>query len=196
MGRVFALHLDWFRLPLFPDIFVNPRSSAIYEAPSWSWASVDCGIRYNRNLEISYESWFALFEVHLEHASDAYGPLKSGWLRLRGSLLIMRLTRPLEQEDQLPEQLYPTIQLHFSDSTYRNQGLELYLDRNPISEIPQPEGMTVYALPIGSYRHQLFVNLHLLLLKATGKKSGQYTRIEVLHLDSTAMEDFVSSYRR
>lgn len=55
-----------------------------YHSPSWSWASASRGVAYYHSaaaiqLEVT--------DVHLEHATtDEYGPLRQGWLQLKGEL--------------------------------------------------------------------------------------------------------------
>ena len=194
--KCLALQLGWMTYPYFPDVFMNPRS-AIYKAPSWSWASVSCRVMYSRNERFSDDNWFRLLDVHLEHALDPYGPLKTGWLRLRGSLLRVKLTRPREDNDPAHPETYPMIYYRFSNSSYRSYDSQVQMDGNPVSEIPQPEGTIVYAFPIASYHHDIFHSLHTLLLKPTGKKNGQYTRVGVLRIGmEEEMEDFIYTYRR
>ena len=191
-----ALLLCWRKRPYFPDVFMKARSS-IYKAPSWSWASVNCRVMYSRNHgRISTEDWFQLLDVRLDQALDAYGPLKSGWLCLRGSLLPVKLTRPREGNEPAHPETYPMIHYLFSSRSYPSDDTQVQLDGNPLSEIPQPQGTIVYAFPIASYTHDIFRSLTALLLKPTGKKNGQYTRVGVLQLGLEALDDFTRTYRR
>lgn len=88
------------------------------------------------------------------------------------------------------------IHYRFSSSSYRSFDSQVQMDGNPVSEIPQPEGTIVYAFPFASYSHDIFHSLDTLLLKPTGKKNGQYTRVGVLRLSMEAMDDFIYTYRR
>lgn len=190
--KCLALQLGWKTLPVFPDILLDPRSTT-YKAPSWSWASVNCRVTYDRSSRITSDKWFTFLDIRLEQALDAYGPLKSGWLRLRGSLLRVKLTRPDVKNDGSLPQAFPLIDWHFGNFSYHGYDCQVQLDSSPVSEIPKPGGTIVYAFPIASYCHDIFINLQLLLLKPTGKKSGQYTRVGVLRLSHEATEEFVLS---
>jgi hypothetical protein len=151
---------------------------------------------YRRSERFIDDNWFRLLDVHLEHALDAYGPLKTGWLRLRGFPLRVKLTRPREDNDPAHPETYPMIHYRFSNSSYRSFDSHVQMDGNPVSEIPQPDGTIVYAFPFASYSHDIFYSLDALLLKPMGKKNGQYTRVGVLHLSVEAMDDFIYTYRR
>jgi hypothetical protein len=193
--KYLPLLLGWRKHPYFPDVFMKARSS-IYKAPSWSWASMNCRVMYGRNHgRISTEDWFQLLDVHLEQAVDAYGPLKSGWLCLRGSLLPVKLTRPREDNEPAHPETYPIIHYLFSNRSYPSNDCQVQLDGNPLSEIPQPQGTILYAFPIASYTYDIFRSLTALLLKPTGKKNGQYTRVGVLQLGLEALDDFTRTYR-
>jgi hypothetical protein len=157
---------------------------------------VNCRVMYIRNDRFGDDSWFTLRKAHLEYALDAYGPIKSGWVLLRGSLLPVKLTRPREDNDPAHPEAYPMVHYRFSNCSYRGNDSQVQIDGNPVSEIPQPEGTIVYAFPIASYRQDVFLSLHALLLKPTGKKDGQYTRVGVLRLSMEAMEDFMDTYQR
>jgi tetratricopeptide (TPR) repeat protein len=192
----FALQLDWtldWKTVAFTASLVNPRSTTTYKAPSWSWASVNCRITYSRSFKISDKKWFTLHDVHIEHKLDEYGPVKSGWLRVRGSLHRMRITRSSEKNSEL----YPKMHMHFGKTRVPDEDYEVCLDGNPRSEIPHPEGITVYAFPIASYGQEpSYSSLSTLLLRPTGKKRGQYTRVGVLHLGMTEKRDqFISNYQ-
>ena len=198
--KVLPLQLGWLTLPYFPDVFLSPRTT-IYKAPSWSWASLNCRIMYRRYEKISEERMFELLDVHLEYALDEYGPLKNGWLRLRGSLLPVRLSRPEELNNPAHPDTYPRIYYEFPGPrsfAYESSDAEIQMDGNPVTEVPQPDGTIVYAFPIALYMSSiaetLFYSLNALLLTPTGKKNGQYSRVGIMKIQLEAMEDFIQTY--
>lgn len=154
---------------------------------------------YPRQDKISDEKMFTLLDVYLEHALDEYGPLKNCWLRLRGSLLPIRLTRPREDNDPAQPEAYPKIHYQFGDFSHDSFDSQVQMDGNPVTDIPQPEGTLVYAFPIALYTHDMmntvFYSLNALLLRPTGKKDGQYSRVGVMKLHMEPTEDFIHTYR-
>lgn len=188
------LQLGWRKHTHFPDVFLKARST-VYKAPSWSWASMNCRVTYARNFgRITPEEWFKLLEVKLESAADEYGPVTSGSLRLRGSLLPVRLARPREENEPANPEKYPLVHYLFNNTWYPGNTCAAQLDGNPLFDIPQPQGTILYALPVASYIRYEFRSLTALLLKPTGQKNGQFTRTGVLQISTDALEDFILTY--
>lgn len=188
------LLLGWRKHTHFPDVFLKARSS-VYKAPSWSWASMNCRVTYGRNFgRLTTEEWFKLLELNLERTSDEYGPVTGGYLRVRGSLLPVKLARPREENEPAHPEKYPLIHYLFSNKFYPGNSCDAQLDGNPLFDIPQPQGTIVYALPVASYTRNPFRSLTALLVKPTGKKNGQFARTGILQLYTEQLEDFIHTY--
>ena len=109
--RDLAIQLDWSTdFEILLGVPKNPRSE-IYKAPSWSWASVNCGVRYERSQTPTDDRWFDFVDVNLEYALGVHGPVKSGWLCLRGSLVQMNISYPAENANLRPSNAFPLIDI-------------------------------------------------------------------------------------
>ncbi|KAL8373083.1 hypothetical protein RB599_000342 [Gaeumannomyces hyphopodioides] len=73
-------------------------STAVYRAPSWSWASVDYPISHDTDIDnMELKVWsiklIRIEEVHIDHLTRGFstGLVKGGWLRLRAALKALTL---------------------------------------------------------------------------------------------------------
>jgi hypothetical protein len=84
-----ASDLVWYCGPTQKDDLSPPSSSAQYVAPSWSWASITSAVTISLGPFRSARNFgWDILDAGVELASSVnpYGPVKSGYLRLRGCL--------------------------------------------------------------------------------------------------------------
>jgi hypothetical protein len=81
--------LLWFRQGPDPRS-VKVASDNTYRCPTWSWASTDCTVHW---ASLSSESHIKVTDIQLSYVTpDTMGPIRDGWLQLRGFLRRISLT--------------------------------------------------------------------------------------------------------
>ncbi|KAH6681577.1 heterokaryon incompatibility protein-domain-containing protein, partial [Halenospora varia] len=191
IARKYGAEMDYLAGLWEPDVLLqlpwklnNPQDPSArpteYQAPSWSWTSINNEIRYNELAKKprTTQMLAKLLDADIVLATDdAFGRLTDGALTIRGSLVKLEYKRPssIHKGPILPGTTFNLLP--------RNIPVSVDLDFND----DLSEGMIYYCLPLYfDLLGKLRENVHCLVLEPTGNK-GEYVRKGTMILGEKSM---------
>ena len=173
--------------------FTTDRTTppASYQAPSWSWASINSAVSGVTNLPDPDQKDRQVLanimhtEVHNADTGTAmsFGQVDGGFMRVQG-----RLIPAIIMEDKVQHEIKPPdFAAHNLVVRGRDRAGFLYLDTRP-SRI-QSE---VFCLPILVYEEDEVLELSGLLLQRTGAAKGEYRRCGMWSTEGEVVLDFLA----
>lgn len=165
------------------------QRAAKYQAPSWSWASINGPVHVDKKF-MSYEPLISIKDVILDHADDMpFGQLLGGYLRVQGGLVRATISKVLWWLDKsyMPcnKPVVLTLRTPLSEETVvaiiypdvvnaSNSGLSYYLAWSSlVASLGSDE---FWLLPVAKGKRDGEVTTAGLVLAPVAKK-GQYRRI-------------------
>jgi Heterokaryon incompatibility protein (HET) len=153
-------HLLW-------DCSTAPVLNQQYLAPSWSWASLNCGVYfYGDDYPVEQRIMLEILDIRTISAHDIMGAVDSGYLRARGHLCEIRRV-PQKNSDPSTSQDWLEFDDSFHHYVYDYAGKKATIDYY----------CTLFFLPITWTDHEHLDNCYAgLVLQPTCNAKGQYFR--------------------
>ena len=180
--QVLEFNLLWHMVPLYANNASRPDK---YRAPSWSWAAVEGNIHFERQYDFDRtQLLYEVVDVGLTFTTyDDTGPVRDGWLQLRGCL--KRLALVIHEYNEWHETDVWAMLVNGVDitrtSTSSHVGLQPWVKLDP----PYAAGdwretsETLYCMPARLCSQK--PDVYVLILQVVDREKGIYRRVGFAH---------------